>query len=651
MPHFLLGLMLTSLPAWAQASRHTAGHSQQLPWQTLLLVALLLALAIVLGLLLRARCQVKQLKRISLQSGDQLRAFEIGLQQSPISVVIADTSGKILYVNPFMCQQSGYSEQELLRMHTRELKSGLTPAKVYHDMWRHLKQKQPWSGRISSRNKQGEEYLEQVWMAPVLDENNAVYQYVAIKQDISEQERSLIRIKAHNRVLNQLSQGHPIKSVLEIIGRSLEQENPHWKAVFLCVNTRGDGLQWTAAHDSLSGLLELPEILLSDETMLGVTPGCHSFITPLDSPSAIFQRAQQAGMQSCWLEPVVNTAGHPLGLILLFHRAQQAPTRQEQNLFAHIARLTRNSLERHQQRGFQRLAEAVYSNSNEGMAVTDNQGRFVHVNPAFTRITGYQASEVHGQLASSFTSIQHPPATLQRMNNRLRQQGSWQGEIWSQRKNGEQYPLYLSINTTNDADGQLEYRVILFTDISKQKANEEEVWRMANFDSLTKLANRRNFMEKLHHALNNARRYQRQLAVLFIDLDEFKPINDTYGHAFGDKVLVEVAHRMQQPLRETDLIARIGGDEFLVLLEGNPDSKSASNIAQRIKDAVTQPMDIEGQLAGLSLSCGISLYPSHGDSVDSLIRIADEAMYQAKQQGRNSIVVADFPILGIETEH
>lgn len=645
MPYLLLALVMVSLSS--QAQDQTAlytGHAVQLSWAGLLLPIMCAALLAALVMLLRTQRRLRQLQRLNLQSSDQLRAFEVGLKQSPISFVIADPSGQILYVNPFMCEQTGYSQQELLGMHTRELKSGLTPPEVYQEMWQQLQQKRSWSGRFSSRTKQGEVYLEQVWMAPVLDEKGAISQYVAIKQDISEQERSLIRLKAHNRVLNRLSQGRPLKTVLEIIRQSLEQENPYWKAVFLYTNTRGDGLQWAAAPESLSALLELPEVPLQDQEMLGIKLGCHSFIAPLNNQHIVFQLALQAGMQSCWLEPVLDTTGNQLGLILLFNAQQLTPTRQEQNLFAHTARLARNSLERHQQRGLQRLAEAVYSNSNEGMAVTDNQGRFVHVNPAFTRITGYAANEVLGQLASTLTSMRHPQSFIRRLNTRLQQQGRWQGEIWSQHKDGRQYPIYLSINNTLDADGELEYRVMLFADISKQKASEEEIWRKANFDSLTGLANRRNFMEKLHHALNNARRYKRQLAVLFIDLDEFKPINDTYGHAFGDKVLIEVARRMQEPLRDTDLIARIGGDEFLVLLEGNPNSKSASSIAQRIKDAVTHPMDIDGQLTGLSLSCGISLYPAHGDQADSLIQTADEAMYRAKQQGRNSILVADFPM-------
>ncbi len=441
-------------------------------------------------------------------------------------------------------------------------------------------------------------------------------------------------------MLNRLADDQPLKPILTVLARSLEQENPYWKPVFLCTNIRNDGLLWMTAHPTLSALLSLPDSPLQGDLAFARNISCHDFIDQLDSSRPAQQLAIEAGMQSCWLEPVLDAAGDQLGLILFFHPQRRSPDTQEQNLFAHASRLTRICLERHQQQSMQRLAETVYRNSNEAMAVTDHQDLFIHVNPAFSRISGYQASEVVGQHIGMLASDRHPPAFFSRLSRRLHQYGRWQGEFWGRRKNGDVYPQYLSINSTHDADGEVEFRVMLFADISKQKATEEEIWRLANYDSLTGLANRRKFMERFQHALSNAKRNRQQLAILFLDLDDFKPLNDTYGHAFGDKVLIEVAARMQQPLRDTDLIARIGGDEFLVLLDGNPGPEDARKIARRIKDSVTLPFDIDGHQAGLSLSCGISLYPGHGDSAEMLIRSADEAMYQAKEQGRNRIILA-----------
>lgn len=628
-------------PAVAQANRNMPSAS--LDWLAFLLPLILVLLFISLVMLIYYRCQLRKLEHRQARQTEKLRAFSVVLEQSPISILIADTQGKIKYANPYMCELSGYDEQELTRMHTRDLKSGLTPDHVYLELWQNLHNQKPWSGRFSSRNKQGEIYLEQVWMAPVIEENGQPCHYIAIKQDISEQERSLIRIKAHNKVLNRLNNNQPLKPVLQVLAQSLEQENPHWKPVFLCITPRGDALLWMTSHPLLQALLELPDSPLQGKHAFADNLDCHNFLERLDPNRRGQQLALQAGMQSCWLEPVLDAAGTQLGLILFFHQKKSPPGTQEQNLFAHAARLTRICLEHHQQQGMQRLAETVYRNSNEAMAVTDQAGNFIHVNPAFTRITGYQASEVTGRHIRMLTSDRHPAEFFQRLSARLQRHGRWQGEIWSRRKNGDIYPQYLSINSTHDAEGDVEFRVMLFADISKQKASEEEIWRLANYDSLTGLANRRNFMERFEHALSNARRNQQQLAVLFLDLDEFKPLNDTYGHAFGDKVLVEVAARMQQPLRETDLIARIGGDEFLILLDGNPDSENARQIARRIKDSVTLPFDIDGHQTGVSLSCGISLYPRHGDTADTLIRSADEAMYQAKEQGRNRIILASEP--------
>lgn len=281
------------------------------------------------------------------------------------------------------------------------------------------------------------------------------------------------------------------------------------------------------------------------------------------------------------------------------------------------------------------LASMVYENSSESMMVTDADGTIITINPAFTRTTGYTLAEVKGRNPRILNSGQHDPAFFQAMWQAINTTGTWQGEVWDKRKNGEIYPKQLTINTTFHADGAPYRRVALFSDITEKKKSEKLIWQQANFDHLTGLPNRRMFLDRLELEMKKALRSDRRLALLFIDLDRFKEINDTLGHDRGDMLLVEVARRLQNCVREVDTVARLGGDEFTIILGELDDIHGINRIAQCVLDQMTAPVVLNKDTAYVSASVGITLFPDDATTVDILMKNADQAMYAAKHQGRN----------------
>jgi diguanylate cyclase (GGDEF)-like protein/PAS domain S-box-containing protein len=286
------------------------------------------------------------------------------------------------------------------------------------------------------------------------------------------------------------------------------------------------------------------------------------------------------------------------------------------------------------------LASMVYQNSIESIFATDAHNCIISVNPAFTELTGYSAKDVIGKNPSILNSKQHDIDFFQSMWESINVTGVWQGEIWNKHKNGNLYAIWLSIRTIYAKDGSVFRRLGLATDITQKKRNEEIIWRQANFDALTQLPNRRMIYEKLHNETKRASRYKFQLAVLFIDLDLFKKINDTFGHEKGDFVLKKAAHRMSSCIRETDIVGRLGGDEFIVILSEIRDLADVSAIAEKLTKSLSQPYVFTNSfgdptLAHLSCSIGISFFPKDANDDVSLIKNADSAMYESKLNGRN----------------
>ncbi|MVV47086.1 EAL domain-containing protein [Pseudomonas sp. PB120] len=282
-----------------------------------------------------------------------------------------------------------------------------------------------------------------------------------------------------------------------------------------------------------------------------------------------------------------------------------------------------------------RQAAAVFDCTREGVLVTDNEGLIVHVNRAFMEITGYQHDEVLGQRPSLFKSGRHSTAFYQSMFTTLGSTGEWSGEIWNRRKNGEIYPQWQTIRIIHDDEGRRSHYVAVFTDISAIKNSEHELMHLAHHDPLTDLPNRLLFTDRAEQALASAQNHKRGCALLLIDLDHFKMINDSLGHTIGDQLLKAVAERLKAMFGPGITLARLGGDEFAVLAENCPQLVQAAALAQRIIDGLKEAFPIEGHQLFINTSIGISLFPADALSAEQLLRNADSALSKAKNTGRN----------------
>ena len=305
--------------------------------------------------------------------------------------------------------------------------------------------------------------------------------------------------------------------------------------------------------------------------------------------------------------------------------------------FVNLLGVTRDISERKRAELDLRIA-AIAFESQDGMVVTDADRVILRVNCAFTQITGYTAEDVIGQTPRMLRSDRHDESFYAAMWDTIELAGAWHGEIWHQRKNGDIYPEELTITAVKAGGGQVTHYVATLRDITKRKQLEEEVQQLAYYDPLTRLPNRRLFNDRLSQTLARAKRAQSRMALMFIDLDKFKPINDQHGHEAGDWVLEAVARRIESCLRVSDTVARVGGDEFLVLLPDIQTGGDSLAVAEKIRVELERPFVTPSQLSlRASSSIGIAIYPDHANTEEDLLRLGDRAMYQAKSSGGNSV--------------
>ena len=284
------------------------------------------------------------------------------------------------------------------------------------------------------------------------------------------------------------------------------------------------------------------------------------------------------------------------------------------------------------------LTKRILEEMHEGVMITDADLNIIFVNHAFTEVTGYTQQDTIGKTPAILSSGRHDKYFYQSLWQKVNQIGFWRGEIWNKRKNGEIYPEWLSINRIYAPENDRENYIAVFTDITDRKSSELRLTQMAHFDLLTGLPNRFLLKERTQQAMNYAKRERDEMCLLFIDLDKFKKINDTYGHQEGDWVLQELASRMLTCVRDNDTLARLGGDEFAMVINAPTSEQSAIAICDRIIELCEQPVVIDSRTHYLSASIGIAIYPQDGNDLDTLLRHADIAMYQVKTAGRGRAI-------------
>lgn len=295
-----------------------------------------------------------------------------------------------------------------------------------------------------------------------------------------------------------------------------------------------------------------------------------------------------------------------------------------------------------------RRAAGVFHNSREGIVITDTKKYIIEVNEAFCQVTGYAREEVIGQKPVLLRSGIHEKEFYNKLDESIRTSASWRGEIWNKKKSGELYAEFLRIDAIRDKDGKVENYIGIFSDITEHKIRQEQLHHMANYDPLTNLPNRHLFLTLAEQILSFSKRNKTKAVISFLDLDGFKNINDTHGHDAGDNLLRQVSHRLEKELRQSDAIARIGGDEFVIIFSDIGSIKDVHPLFERILKALQEPFSVNGKLMSIGVSIGAAFYPDHGEEIEILVRHADAAMYRSKENGRNQITYFDQEKMGSE---
>ncbi|MBA3032961.1 MAG: EAL domain-containing protein [Gammaproteobacteria bacterium] len=463
-------------------------------------------------------------------------------------------------------------------------------------------------------------------------------------RDISEVKLAEQLRETRIAMLDGLASDRPLSAILEEIANRLEGIHPDMLVSIQVCDSRDGSLRTAAApglpaffNDALEGLT--PEFGLGACGTAAATgepvivedirshPYCISFV----------DLAERADLRACWSIPFKDKSGAVLGIFNIHYRQPRTPTQEELDLIGEFARIAGLAVERSRADAILRQAAAVLESAGEGVMVTDLQWNIVSVNSAFTTITGYSEAEVLGRNPSLLSSGRQDQSFYQAMWNSIKETGVWKGELWDRCKNGELFPQLLTISTVYDSNGQPSNYVGVMTDLSQIKNSEARLEHLAHFDPLTKLPNRLLLQSGLTHALLAAERHQQRLAVLYIDLDRFKNINDSLGHPAGDELLEALAQRLLEQLRSEDTLGRLGGDEFLLILENLQRPEDAASIARELIESLDQSFRLpSGHEVYVGASIGISLFPEDGTSCTKLIQHADVAVYQAKEAGRNT---------------
>ncbi len=552
-------------------------------------------------------------------------------------------NGQYLYVNKLVASLFGVPAEQVPGTRDGDYFEPDTVRQLAENDSMVLKQGQPLYAEEANLSL-GERRKRVYWTVklPLRDENNRVYALCGISTDITDIKRKEVREANHNRALTLLTRGEDLQKILTEIVLGVESELPGALCSILMLDLSGRHLLTGAAPS-------LPEhynqAIHGAEIGLGAgSCGTAAFLGErvvvadvMTHPYWVNFRAlaESAELRSCWSQPIKNGKGQVIGTFAIYHREPLEPAADEIALIEDVATLAGLAIEQSRAQEALQLASLVYQGSSEAMMITSADAQILTINPAFTRVTGYTAEEVLGQSAQI---LQSPRLTDQYYRDfwaTLRQEGRWEGEIWNRRKNGEDFPEWITIDAVRDASGRIERFVALFSDISEKKQADERIWRQANFDLLTGLPNRSMFQDRLQLAMKSSRRQDALVGILLLDLDHFKEVNDSMGHEAGDELLKQTAVRLGAAVRETDTVARLGGDEFIVILNGLAHPDDIERIALDILQRVSQPYLLGRESAYVSASIGITLFPNDADTLDGLLKNADQAMYEAKKQGRN----------------
>ncbi|MDD1612664.1 MAG: diguanylate cyclase, partial [Methylococcaceae bacterium] len=475
------------------------------------------------------------------------------------------------------------------------------------------------------------------------NEDGKVLRISGTNMDLTERRHQQNLEGLRGFMLECITSSMPLAEILDAITHKVESLRPGAHCAILLLDDGGRHLRLAAAPS-------LPNFYKSgiDGLPIGDNMGCcgHAAITGKSAIAAnisedphcsgIKMLTEQAGLASWWSEPIHGSENKVLGTFAIYQRAAATPDEYDRKLIETVAHYTALIIDRKRAETQLKLAVKVFEQSQEGFMITDAKRNILKVNPAFTAITGYSEQDAIGKSAGMLASGRHDQEFYRNLWKTINAQNFWQGEIWNRRKNGEIYPELLNISLVRDCFGNVSEYVGVFADITQLKASEAQLEFLAHHDTLTSLPNRLRLFFRLEHSIETAKRQGTQLALLMLDLDRFKDVNDSFGHLAGDQLLQLVANQLVNRVRDIDTVARLGGDEFTVVLENISHPEDAARIAQAIITDLSEPWSISdtGEVL-IGASIGISLYPQHGHTPELLLQQADAAMYKAKEGGRN----------------
>lgn len=571
--------------------------------------------------------------------------FRILFRQSAIGVAIIDAkSGRFVQVNQYYQKILGYSEQEF---HSLAVSDITHPDDFHPYITGPAARDTEGTGEVLLEkryvHKNGESKWVDTILIPLFGKDHNLWFQLEIMLDATGHKLAEMRNTLRSQVLEQIAYGAALNGVLENIVLNIEAEHEDLMCLVRVLDPVKNCLTIAAAPslpDFYKAIVEdLPiGIGISSSGQAAYTKQLVVVEDTLTHPNWINLRdiATRAGIRSSWAQPILNAKGHVLGTFVFYFRTPKTPDLHDAKLIAEYANIAAIALQHNQFMEESKLSSLVFNNFNEAMMVTDENNKILSINPAFMRITGYTLDEVVGRNPRIFSSGRHDPAFFKAMWGKLLADGMWQGEIWDRRKNGEPYPKWLTINTIHNEQGLVHRYIAIFSDISEKKQAEELIWKQANFDALTGLANRNMFRDRLLLEVKKTDRTGLPLALLIIDLDKFKNVNDTLGHDAGDSLLRDVAHRISGCVRETDTVARLGGDEFAVVISNTSACSNIEGIANKIAKVLEKSYQyLDHEINYVSASIGIAKYPTDASNIDLLLKYADQAMYAAKGSGRN----------------
>lgn len=524
--------------------------------------------------------------------------FESFFNHAADAMAVFDLEGHVVQLNPAYEKIFGWTAQEVAGQKLPSIPQNLNHEmeKIYEEVKR--------GGRIIGletvrERKDGQMIDVSVTYSPVRDAKGNVVAVSGIARDITDRKQ---REKEQKRLLAILEGTTDFVATADVHGRVLYYNRTARNMLGIGEEEDISSVTIPDTHPEWAGLLVLNEGLPA-AAREGVWSGETAFLS-------------RDGREI------------PVHQLILAHQSEDGKV----EYYSTVARdLT--DMKRSQEK--ERMANKVFESVTEGILVTDANATIVFANPAFTTTTGYSEEEAIGQKPSILRSGRHSPDFYKDMWTSLLETGQWTGEIWNKRKNGEIFVEEISIRTVKDELGKTTHYVGVFKEITLRKQMEEQIQYQAYYDALTGLSNRTFFLDRLTQLIAHARRNQHMFAVMFLDLDRFKFINDTLGHSQGDILLQKVAERLKRCVRESDTVSRFGGDEFIILLADLSSQEGAVKVAEKILEALAQPFVLEGQEYFISASIGISLYPIDGNDEETLFRNADMAMYRAKERGNH----------------